>query len=161
MHDWRSAYLTQARSDFQMFRLLEREGAPLSHCLHYLQMATEKLSKGLKLKPGEAPRETVQEAFVSFLKAAQGMPSVRAVNGFDSSRRYRSFLMSLQPYAQQIQDLTPRGGEAGLRHVNPEYPWETNGIVMVPAEYPFPGYDLNRHHMARLLSFVEHCFLLA
>lgn len=44
---WREAFLNQARSDAEIRRLLNRERTEYSHQLHYLQMVTEKLAKGL------------------------------------------------------------------------------------------------------------------
>ncbi len=49
--DWRTANLTQARSDFEMLQTLSRQQAPPCHQLHYLQMSTEKLAKGFSTPP--------------------------------------------------------------------------------------------------------------
>jgi hypothetical protein len=42
---WSDAFLTQARSDWQVFEHLYDSDFPECHALHYLQMATEKLAK--------------------------------------------------------------------------------------------------------------------
>lgn len=53
--DWRSAYFQQAKSDFQLFeKIVGQADVPLCQKLHYLQMATEKMSKGFLTKPKKA-----------------------------------------------------------------------------------------------------------
>ena len=51
--DWRTAYFQQAKSDYEMLlKLLSEEDIPPCQSLHYLQMTTEKLAKGLLTRPG-------------------------------------------------------------------------------------------------------------
>jgi hypothetical protein len=51
--DWRTAFLVQARSDYEVaVRLLRTPDVPLCHSLHYLQMTLEKLAKGMRAQPG-------------------------------------------------------------------------------------------------------------
>jgi hypothetical protein len=58
---WHDGYLEQARSDWDVYGTLSIGSVPDCHALHYLQMATEKLSKALLLAGGtdtEAVRRT-------------------------------------------------------------------------------------------------------
>ena len=59
---WSEAFCTQAESDFRVFQKLMRENGSgevaFCHCLHFLQMATEKLAKSfLCLGQAQAPIE--------------------------------------------------------------------------------------------------------
>lgn len=46
-NDWRGAYFQQAKSDYSLLLLIkEINDVPLCQKLHYLQMTTEKMSKG-------------------------------------------------------------------------------------------------------------------
>lgn len=67
-HDWRSSYLTQAKADYAIFRLLEKENSPLCHRLHYLQMTTEKLAKGLLTPVGGVRYAKTHDAFLTFVR---------------------------------------------------------------------------------------------
>src|SRR5208283_5496445 len=58
----------QAESDHSVFVHLRRAGIPECHLLHYLQMATEKLSKAYLWRSGHAPPRT-HVGFVRFLRA--------------------------------------------------------------------------------------------
>ena len=44
------AFLAQARSDWNVYRLLSESREPSCHALHYLQMATEKLAKAYRMR---------------------------------------------------------------------------------------------------------------
>ena len=45
MMDWSGAFLEQAKSDYEVFRLLNASRQSLCHRLHYMQMASEKTAK--------------------------------------------------------------------------------------------------------------------
>lgn len=68
MTEHQRLFLTQARTDFQVFHLFqENEAIPTCHSLHYLQMATEKLGKSYAWRQG--PCDNTHRAFVGFLRS--------------------------------------------------------------------------------------------
>ncbi|MBV9849685.1 MAG: hypothetical protein JO250_08350 [Armatimonadetes bacterium] len=158
--DWRTAYLEQARSDHAMLRrLLTDKTVPLCHCLHYLQMATEKLAKGFLTQPGGARYRRTHDAFVNFLIIAKGSPDLQKACGFTQRRVFAAYLDSLRDLAQDVENLSPEGND----HPNPEYPWEQAGVVISPLAYPFSNLDLYQQSpkMAKLLKFIADCFTVA
>ena len=63
MNDAQELWLRQARSDHALFLQLRRTGADECHLLHYLQMATEKLSKAYLWRSGHAPQGATPASF--------------------------------------------------------------------------------------------------
>ena len=47
MNEYQEIWWQQAKSDHSVFVLLRGQGVPPCHSLHYLQMVTEKIAKGL------------------------------------------------------------------------------------------------------------------
>jgi hypothetical protein len=79
---WREAFYLQARSDYDLLLLLNEQGAPLCHRLHYLQMATEKLAKGFQSDPATNNRPIRSHAaFVRFMQLAKSRPELRSRYG--------------------------------------------------------------------------------
>ena len=154
--DWRSSYLEQAKSDYAMFSLI-RNQAPLCQSLHYLQMATEKMAKGFLTRPGGSRYGRTHDAFVRFMRAARTRPEFQAASGFTRSSQFIAYVDSLLDIAQRIEDLSPEG----IDHPNPEYPWETNGMIVIPLEYPFAELTLDGPKMVKLLQFIDDCFAIA
>ncbi len=135
-HDWRSAFLTQARSDYRVYqRLLELANIEQCHRLHYLQMATEKLAKAFLTDGTRMPR-TVHSAFVRFLQLAKQKQNARVRKTLRMpSGQFRAFLDGLLTTGQAIEHLVPEG--SGQR-INVEYPWQgPDHTVSVPAESTF------------------------
>lgn len=152
---WREAYLRQARSDYETFKQLTE--AHLCHRLHYLQMATEKMAKGFLCDPSGPDRpKNVHQAFSKFMRVARTIPRLSRVCGFPPSQ-FKMYLESLTPLAAEIEALAPTGPD----HPNPEYPWEENGVVVVPVEYAFPNLSLARPKMLKMLEFIGRCFEIA
>ena len=128
--DWRTSYLEQAKSDYGVFTLL-RNQASLCHSLHYLQMATEKLAKGFLTRPGGTRYGRTHDALVKFMRLSKTRPEFQAACRFTQSGQFTAYVDSLLNIAQQVEDLSPEGGD----HPNPEYPWETNGVIVIPRDY--------------------------
>ncbi len=156
--DWHTAFLLQAKSDYQILHmLLDVEGTPECHRLHYLQMSTEKLAKGLLTKPnGPRPAKT-HKAFLTFLRISKGRADVQRVCGFKDQKRFVTYINGLLSIAKTVEDLSPEGDD----HPNPEYPWEVGGVVHSPLEYPFTDVALSNPKMLKLQQFVDNCFELA
>ena len=158
--DWRTAYFQQAKSDYEMLlKLLSEEDIPPCQSLHYLQMTTEKLAKGLLTRPGGSHYPKTHDAFARFVKKyARLNPDLQRACGCVNVSQYTAYLDGLRDLAQKIEDLSPDGGD----HPNPEYPWEQNGSIVVPASCAFPDLDLRQQSakMEKLLKFIAACFAL-
>ncbi|HET6384178.1 MAG TPA: hypothetical protein VFJ58_12365 [Armatimonadota bacterium] len=156
--DWRTAYLRQAQSDYDIYLQLLTAGAPRCHQLHYLQMATEKLGKSYLCPASGDPPARIHDAFVKFVKVSRARDDLRRIGAFARRAQYEAFINSLLSKAKEVEDLSPEGPD----HPNPEYPWKAGGIVFSPLEYVFPTLDPKRDpRMLKLLQFVENCFRLA
>ena len=155
--DWRTAYLEQAKSDYAMLLKLNQEEAPLCHRLHYLQMTTEKMAKGFLTPRGGARYPKTHNALVAFLKLAEKRPDFRRASKFTSASQFTAYTASLFDIAQKVEDLSPDGGD----HPNPEYPWESQGVIVLPSEYPFADLNTQSRKMVKLLEFIDDCFTLA
>ena len=155
--DWRTGYLRQAKADYDLFQRLANE-QELNSCyrLHLLQMATEKLAKGLLTLPGAARYPSTHDAFVNFVTVAKTRRDVRLACGFSRRDAYAAYIDSLRPQAQAVEDLSPEGED----HPNPEYPWVAGGNVISPLDYPFREIDLQSPKMIKLLRFIEDCLTL-
>ena len=68
MNDAQELWWRQARSDHALFVQLRGAGAHDCHLLHYVQTATEKLSKAYLWRSGHAPPKS-HTGFVRFLRA--------------------------------------------------------------------------------------------
>ena len=154
---WRSAYLRQAQSDWVMFnRLTASADTPLCQRLHYLQMATEKLAKGLLTVSGGGPYPKTHDAFVRFMRVAKSRPDIREACKFTQASAFNAYIDSLLPLGESIQGLSPEGDD----HPNPEYPWELREIIYTPVDYAFPEFALQSRRMLKMLQFLQYCFLL-
>jgi hypothetical protein len=155
--DWRTAYLRQAQADYAMLlKLLGDADVPLCQQLHYLQMTTEKLAKGLLTPPGGERYPNTHNGFAKFVSVAKCLREIRRACGFRQAGQFIAYVDSLRPLAQAVEDLSPEGGD----HPNPEYPWEVNGVVVCPTEYAFPALDLGSPKMIKLLRFIDDCFTI-
>ena len=135
--NWSRAYFEQAQSDLEVFKKLNLPEVPLSHRLHYLQMATEKLAKA-HLTQGKDEPKLSHSVLVSFLQVCKQRPELRRLLGYAHDyRAFSSYVDSMLPTAEKVQRLAPQA--AGRNQPNPEYPWEdrNTATVMVPAQEDF------------------------
>lgn len=116
-------------------------------------MTTEKLAKAFLTPPGGRYPNT-HDAFVRIVRGRQ---DYRTACGFNQATQFQAYVDSLLPLAQAVENLSPDGGD----HPNPEYPWASNGIVIVPVEHPFPDLNLQSPKMLKLLKFIDICLTLA
>lgn len=157
--DWRSAYLEQAKSDYDMFASV-RDASPLCHSLHYLQMTTEKLAKGLLTEAGGARPAKTHDAFVRLMRTAKIRPEYKKVCGIKNSSQFVEYIDNLLDIAQQAENLSPDGPD----HPNPEYPWEFQNVILIPRTYAFNDLTLESpkmiKKMIKLLKFIDDCFTI-
>lgn len=158
--NWREAFLAQARSDAAIRVLLNREGCEYSHQLHYLQMMTEKLAKGL-MANGNAPPPKTHAGLVACLRYVQLNRSFRNRLRYKDAKSFGAFIKSLLPLAEQIQRLAP--SYTGFSQPNPEYPWQpkVDDEVVCPASFSFPVFNPKQMHMVRLVRLVEDLLQIA
>lgn len=155
--DWRSAYFEQAKSDYWLFRkFVEQDDVPLCQKLHYLQMTTEKMSKGFLTPAGYGKYNNTHNAFALFVVKAGDMNGLRRIRNITRKSAFNAYLNGLRPTAMAIEDLSPEGPS----HPNPEYPWEVNGRIITPIAHDFPNLKLSNIAMKKMLDFLESCFKL-
>lgn len=161
-HNWRTAFHAQAKSDYKIFKHLMRQpGVELCHCLHYLQMATEKFSKGSLVKGNKQP-PTIHNAFVQFLQTSRRNTELQRICRIKMKSQFIQYIDGLLDIACEIEKLAPK---ADSQNPNPEYPWcldtptgSNVNQVNVPAEYTFPNLTLKSPKMIKLTEFLESCF---
>lgn len=145
-------FLAQARSDYEIFRRLARQG--VCHRLHYLQMCTEKLSK-VWFWRGMSPPAHGHFTFEPFLRAlnTSGRADFHRMFGYSDARRLVLQWPSILDLALRIQQLVP-----GLTNPNPEYPWPRNHPTSSPLTHPFrEWHDWSTTTAGRRLNlFVEN-----
>jgi len=156
METWKTAFLKQARSDMAVFDVMGRY--PLCQQLHYLQMATEKLAKAYwSSMNGTRRPPATHKKFVVFLQACCEIPRIRRAYGM-SQPQFRAMVRSLLPTAHEVENLAPTGD---MDKPNPEYPWEENGKVITPVDYPFSTLRLSVPTMGKLVDLVRVCMKVA
>jgi len=156
-HNWRTAFLAQAKSDFNVLvRLFQGRESERCHRLHYFLMASEKLAKGYLTNGKERPQPT-HEALVRFLRQAHLFRDLRKRCRMTSKRQFQHYLVGLLPIAQEAENLFPRANEP---KPNPEYPWQgTEDSICVPCEYAFADWewDKPRSKFIKIMEFLESC----
>jgi hypothetical protein len=139
MNDAQRLWWEQARSDLTVFKQLRKLGAPPCHLLHYLQMATEKLSKAYFWRSG-SPTPKAHTGFVRFLRAlltrsTKELEWISKVLGFARPEDLDKWVATnIKPYAYDLMNLAPAEAHNGP---NPEYPWPHEAPVHSPATYTF------------------------
>lgn len=154
--NWREAFLVQARSDAEIWKLLQAEKSEYCHQLHYLQMMTEKFAKSV-LTPDSAtnPPAMSHAAFVNCLRVIKGRPEIRRMLGYKDTKSFSRYIDSLLPIAARIESLAP--SIAGTSQPNPEYPWrtQTGDEVIVPCQHDFQDLGPQSVQLNKLLLLVE------
>jgi len=138
MNDAQRLWWRQASSDYALFLQLRHLGADECHLIHYLQMATEKLSKAYFWRAGTAPRKA-HIGFVRFLKALRdrrGAEQERVAKslGFARPAGFESWISNAQDLAYALQNIAPAEARDGP---NREYPWPHHLPLHCPAEHKF------------------------
>lgn len=140
MNDWRNwqtAFLQQARADWEAYQRTRHAAWPSCHRLLFLQMATEKLGKALLLA-GHSKLETITQshaAFVNFMRVVADNHKLQEALGMKKPQ-LRARFKQLLPLAYEIELLAPALSRG---RPNPEYPWqETSDQILAPIGYAFP-----------------------
>ena len=158
MNDAQELWWRQARSDHALFVQLRGAGVHECHLLHYLQMATEKLSKAYLWRSGNAPPKS-HTGFVRFLRALLDrraeLDRIANVFGFRRRDDLDNWVRSVQALAYSLQNIAP--AEAG-DGPNPEYPWPHEIPAHCPVGHTFALWNqlTNTGQGRKLMEFVEH-----
>jgi len=154
--NWQTAFLKQARSDWEAYLKIAESEWPYCHRLHYLQMTTEKMSKAL-LIADDADLESVMKshaAFVKFFRIIANRRSLSRMLGTKKSQQRAQFKTFL-PLVHEIELLAPALAQNGP---NPEYPWkDASAKIVAPVDYLFPLAKRLRQtpQGVQLLKYVE------
>ena len=134
--NWQSAFLKQARADWEAYQKTSRATWAACHRLQFLQMAAEKLGKAF-LVAGPSSLETTTQshaAFVKFLRIVSNNRKLKNALGKKRAQQRKHF-NQLLPLAYEIELLAPALAQSGP---NPEYPWkDASGNVLAPGDYSF------------------------
>jgi hypothetical protein len=153
----------QTEADHRLFVQLRRAGAHECHLLHYLQMATEKLSKAYLWRSGHAPPKS-HTGFVRFLKALldrrADLDRIAKTLGFRRREDLDHWVRNIQDLAYSLQNIAP--AEAG-NGPNPEYPWPHEAPTQCPIDHTFALWNqlTNTGKGRKLMEFVDRaitCF---
>ena len=156
LREWQMAFLEQARSDWNAYQKTQEPAWPSCHQLHFLQMATEKLSKALLIS-GEMNLERITHshaAFAKFMRVVSHNHNLQAELGMNKSQ-LKALFVRLLPIAHEIEALAPALAQDGP---NPEYPWlDKLGHVCIPTKHSFPLAKLLQSPQGtRLLKYIRY-----
>ncbi len=156
MNDAQELWWRQARSDHALFVQSRRAGIDECHLLHYLQMATEKLSKAYFWRSGHSPPRT-HTGFVRFLKALldrrADLDRIASGLGFRRREDLDNWVRNVQVLAYALQNIAP--AEAG-DGPNPEYPWPHDTPAHCPIGHKFVLWEQlsNTGRGRKLMEFI-------
>lgn len=141
MNECQQLWWEQAKSDYQVFLLLLRQGAAQCHSLHYLQMTAEKIAKAYLWRSDSPPPKT-HKAFVQFLRflgQTRQTDRERIANLFTFARfdDFQRWIRAVLPIAYDLEHLAPSLDNDGP---NPEYPWPHRRPQNAPAHYQFEAW---------------------
>jgi hypothetical protein len=160
MKEEQRLFLVQAKSAYAVYRLLSADKS-LHHChaLHYLQMATELLSKANAWKNG--PIGKSHKALVSFLRGLSSNTKAQKQLGFEGqNEKWTNTIRKITPIAESLQKMAPALAHDGP---NPEYPWPADAPAATPVEFSFPIWEeLTETPSGRtLISFIHDLFAVS
>jgi hypothetical protein len=160
------AFLAQARSDWRGYKLLtaymdpEDTPLPVSHRLHYLQMACEKLAKAYRLRDTGAQVDEITEhhtGFAKFIASYLSSPAFKPKYE-KKSAQLASIIKVMRAMATTVERLAP-ARDRKTYPSNAEYPWEDASKVIAPCDYGFRDLDLNGVPQGRnFLKLLEGAF---
>jgi hypothetical protein len=168
------AFFEQARSDFAVYELLQRQGTsavPECHVLHYLQMATEKLAKAVAARTHIQVPPRRHDSFSRLATELAKRPDVLSDIGYSDPAQTQRFLKRCLGIFKQLENLNPalaneKAHDAGRdreSEPNCEYPWwrSISGREdwLVPATHTFLAFQTVRDNgdgatVMRMIQFL-------
>jgi hypothetical protein len=149
--EWAEAYITQARSDWNLFELLRGTSEVAAcHHLHYLQMACEKLAKAYRFRDTSTPPSSLLTQHVGFAKFINSfLLSPRMRERFDGKHeQLRVIQKECNRIAREVEQLAP-AVDRGNSPQNAEYPWRHEDRIITPCHYDYPKLSLLRERGGR------------
>ena len=151
----------QARSDYAVFVHLRDEGFHECHLLHYLQMATEKVSKAYLWRNHRPPAKS-HTGLIQFMRTILDrhteLDRIALLFGFGRRLDFIRWNYGVQNLAFALQQIAP--AEAG-DGPNPEYPWPHLAPANSPATHSFHLWNqlTGTGQGQRLLSFIDRAVI--
>lgn len=146
-----SAFLAQARSDFEVFQALlraDRDDVPECHPLHCLQTTSEKLAKAVFFQLDVSFDPFSHVAFTHIPYGLNRADFARRLR-YDRPADFQRFLARASRHFRAIDEMNPavdpRVSGGRKESENAEYPWRPDpeqNVWKVPVEY---GFWLGRH----------------
>lgn len=138
MNEPQRLYLVQARSDWEVYKLLSQiKGLPICHELHYLQMCVEKLAKAYLWK-NRGAAHLGHAALTKFIRAIAQNRDVAEGIGFSSRIAFGEWIKDISDLAYELERLAPALAGGGP---NPEYPWPRENPRYAPVEHEFTVWE--------------------
>lgn len=138
MNTYQQVWWQQAKSDYDTFVLLRREGVAQCHMLHYLQMSTEKMSKAYFWRSGKPPPKshTGLGQFLKFVGQIRQPDRDRIAKLFTFNRfvEFQAWIRAVKPIANELECLAPDLAHDGP---NAEYPWPHATPRTAPVDHNF------------------------
>jgi hypothetical protein len=151
---WARAYARQALSDLDAREALVEAGTHKCHRLHFLQMASEKVSKAHLTKANGHDNVRKRHDYV-----AKHLPTIARIfyAAMNDGNEIRSWeIGEIRRLAKEIEVLSPACDGGDLREDNSEYPWEDGrGSICIPCEYSFPRIDDESRAIVRLIRLIR------
>lgn len=143
MNSYQELWWRQAESDHIVFTKLRGQGIAECHCLHYLQMVTEKVAKAYFWRSGSPPPKS-HAGFVQFLRFlghTHQYDRDRIANVFSFKRftDFQNWIRGVLPIAYNLERLAPDLAHDGP---NPEYPWPHGRPAFAPVNHRFAIWPL-------------------
>lgn len=141
-HDEATAFLLQAKADFQTYLQMNEAGrdVPVCHRLQFLQMAIEKLAKAAVARSAgtrvEHKHNPVQKWMGSLALGQYAGP----LTGVPSARARKLRIVAITKALRDIERVNPTVGKSA-GGVNCEYPWQAPNSSgdrwIAPVQYDF------------------------
>ncbi len=160
MNEAQRLWWEQAKSDHAAFDYLRRGPVHECHALHYLQMASEKISKAYLWRAGRPPPRShvglmrFLQALLSHGHSRSERQRIAAIFSYSRPEEMSAWVRQVSPLAHGLQNLTPDLANDGP---NPEYPWPHEDPAHCPALHSFELWNRLRDTEPgrRLLKFVR------
>ena len=156
---WRTAFIAQGESDLEIFYKLHSTPVEPCHYLHYLQMASEKIAKGLSCKDELTQPPETHHILVKWMR--QLMTNKPHSDWFvvcrcKSFEQFKTYLQGLIGFASSIEAMAPDVAKKRGQGPNAEYPWvdAKTSEVRFPAEYQYSEIIKNIKFF-KLIKFIQ------
>ncbi len=160
--NWRKAWFDQAGEDFGVYQnICSVPGIKECYPIHFLQMALEKLLKGLQ-SDGREPPDPKHDASEKFFKDIKNLSNISEALDCKSHKDFVNFIGGLRNIIEQLEMYVPSGTK---QRENAEYPWETRSLsaggniqvdVRIPANHTF-NFMSRRAELDDLIKFINEC----